>query len=291
MCGLFLVLLPASLPASDVVFAAYNVENYLLMDRVVERKKVPNAPKPESEIAAVIAIIKEVSPDILGLTEMGERSSLQDIQARLKAVGLDYPHSEWVLGADAARHIALLSRFPITARNSQDNVPFELDGQQRRMARGLLDVSVRLSESMTLRLVGLHLKSRRQVPDFDQGDFRAKEALCVRRHLDRILTENPNEKVLLFGDLNDTKNELPIREILGPRKSPAHMRDIFLLDQHGQRWTHFWAAADIYSRIDYLLASRALWPLIDSKRSGISPSRTWYLGSDHRLIYATISVP
>ena len=62
---------------------------------------------------------------------------LDDLQRRLRTAGLDYPHREWVKGADDARHVCLLSRFPIVERNSQDDVRFELDGKTLRMNRGI----------------------------------------------------------------------------------------------------------------------------------------------------------
>ena len=285
------LLLAGNLRAGNVVVASYNVENYLKMERKVDGKTVPDAPKPEQEIAAVIDVVKEINPDILGIVEMGDEKTLDEFRARLKAAGLDYPHKEWVRGTDAARHVALLSRFPIVARNSRDEVPFELNGKQMRVGRGILDVTVKLADNFLLHLVGAHLKSRREVPDLDQVAMRAKEAWYLREHLDKILQANPEEKLLLFGDMNDTKNEYPIKELLGSTRDPLRMKDLFLTDHYGYRWTHYWSSADIYSRIDYLMVSQGLWPDINMDKSGISSSRIWYKASDHRAIFTTIKVP
>ena len=285
------LLLAGNLRAGNVVVASYNVENYLKMERKVDGKTVPDAPKPEQEIAAVIDVVKEINPDILGIVEMGDAKTLDEFRARLKAAGLDYPHKEWVKGTDAARHVALLSRVPIVARNSRDEVPFELNGKQMRVGRGILDVTVKLADNFSLHLVGAHLKSRREVPDLDQVAMRAKEAWYLREHLDKILQANPEEKLLLFGDMNDTKNEYPIKELLGSTRDPLRMKDLFLTDYYGYRWTHYWSSADIYSRIDYLMVSQALWPDINMDKSGISSSRIWYKASDHRAIFTTIKVP
>ena len=283
------LLLAGNLRAGNVVVASYNVENYLKMERKVDGKTVPDAPKPEQEIAAVIDVVKEINPDILGI--VGDEKTLDEFRARLKAAGLDYPHKEWVRGTDAARHVALLSRFPIVARNSRDEVPFELNGKQMRVGRGILDVTVKLADNFLLHLVGAHLKSRREVPDLDQVAMRAKEAWYLREHLDKILRANPEEKLLLFGDMNDTKNEYPIKELLGSTRDPLRMKDLFLTDYYGYRWTHYWSSADIYSRIDYLMVSQGLWPDINMDKSGISSSRIWYKASDHRAIFTTIKVP
>ena len=280
-----------ALETGEVVVAAYNLENYLKMERRVDGKKAVDAPKPEEEISAAIEVIGEIHPDILGIVEIGDEPMLDDLQARLKAAGLDYPHKEWVKGADKARHLALLSRFPIVARNSRDDVPFELNGTRTRIGRGILDVTVQLAEDYRLRLVGAHLKSRREVPEFSQEAMRAKEAWFFRDHLNKILEANPEENLLLFGDLNDTKNEYAVKEIIGSAKNPFRMKDLFLTDHYGYRWTHYWATADIYSRIDFLLASPGLLPEINMEKSGISSSRIWYKASDHRAIFSTINVP
>ncbi len=285
------LLLAGNLCASNVVVASYNVENYLKMERCVDGKTLADAPKPEKEIAAVIDVIKEINPDILGIVEMGDEPTLEEFCAKLKAAGLDYPNKEWVKGTDAVRHVALLSRFPIVARSSRDDVPFELNGKQARIGRGILDVTVKLADNYLLHLVGAHLKSRREVPEFDQVEMRAKEAWHLRNHLDKILQANPEEKLLLFADMNDTKNEYPVKELLGAARDPIRMKDLFLTDNYGYRWTHYWPAADIYSRIDYLMVSQGLWPDINMDKSGISSSRVWYKGSDHRAIFTTVKVP
>lgn len=276
---------------SEVVVASYNVQNYLRMERRVKGKTVPDAPKPDEEIDALVEVIREIHPDILGLSEIGDPSMLQDLCSRLNSAGLEYPDKEWVQGSDPARHLALLSRFPIVSRNSRNDVSFELNGTRLRIERGILDVTVQLPENYRLRLVGAHLKSKRETPEFDQQEMRAKEAKCLREHLNKILADNPEEKLMLFGDLNDTKNEYPVKELLGSAKDPRRMKDLFLTDPNGYCWTHFWSAADIYSRIDYMLVSLGLRPDIDMHKSGISSSRIWYKASDHRAIFSTIKIP
>ena len=277
------------LAAKEVVVAYYNLENYLLMPRVIDGRRVENAPKPESEISALLAMLKRIRPDILGIVEIGDQTMLADLQERLSAAGMVFPHAEWVASSDGLRHIALLSRFSIVARNSKPDVPFELDGRHQRMARGILDATVEVSPEYQLRLVGVHLKSRRAVPAFDEKKFRAREALIVRAHLDSILKADCSVNLLLFGDLNDTKNEPTVKDIRGIPGTRSVMRDLPLRDAQGFVWTHFWSDADVYSRIDYLLASEGLWPEVKLSRSGIGGGREWSRASDHRPLYTTIT--
>ena len=281
----------AILPAKDVVFASYNLKNYLLMTRQVGGKSLPDQPKPEDEIKATLNVLREIEPDILGVVEMGDDKVLADFQSRLASVGLDYPYVEWVQGADESRHIALLSRFPISSRSSRSRVPVELNGRFFEMCRGILDVTLQITPASRLRLVGLHLKSQRVVPEYDEAKFRARESIAVRTHLDAILKESPDVNLLVFGDLNDSKNAFPIQEILGPPKSQLALRDLHLKDRWGFTWTHHWAEADIYSRFDYLLVNQFLWPKINLRRSGINSSPEWSRASDHRAIFTQISLP
>lgn len=268
---------------------AYNVANWLVTDRFVDGRRVDAAPKPEAEKNAVVEIIAAHRPAIVGVVEIGDRNELADLRARLKARGLDYPHSEWHEGLDTARHVALLSRFPIVERNSR-HVTFNLNGQPQGIQRGILDVTVEVAPGQRLRLIGLHLKSRRPVPEYDEAALRAREAWHVRQHVDAILKKDPATRLLLFGDLNDTKNTYPIREILGPRNGPTSLTDILLKDSRGERWTHYWRTADEYSRIDFLLASRALLPAVVREKSGINDAPNWLDASDHRAIYVTINL-
>lgn len=287
--ALFLVLTLGVAGAKDVVFAYYNVENYLPMNRWENDRKIPDAPKPEKEIKALLSMIRAIKPDILGIAEMGDESMLEDFRKRLRKAGLDYPHREWVAGADGSRHLALLSKFPIVERNSRQRVPLELDGRRYFVGRGILDVTVRITDDYDLRIVGVHLKSKRKTPEFDEAKFRAREAFALRAHLDeRVLKDDPEANVLVFGDFNDTKNEFPVQTVRGHASQANALREIPLEDRHGLSWTHHWSYADIYSRIDFLFASKDLWPEINLRKSGIGDGKAWADASDHRPLHTTI---
>lgn len=286
LASLFLCL---RLGAEEIVFASYNVENYLPMDRRVENKRLKDAPKPESEIEAVVKVITTIKPDILGLVEMGDEATLDDLQKRLKAAGLDLPHREWLQGADQNRHVCLLSRFPIVDRKSRGDIPFELDGKTLRFNRGILDVTVEVNPNYKLRLAGVHLKSRREVEEYDEAWMRAKEAWFLRDHINGILQADPQTNLLVYGDFNDTKNNYPIKEVIGKKGTPNYMMDLWLRDSRNERWTHYWKTADEYSRIDYIMVSPAMVKEILFDKSGVNDSPFWNDASDHRAIYTTIS--
>jgi endonuclease/exonuclease/phosphatase family metal-dependent hydrolase len=284
--GLFLLSQIAS-GEQAVIFVHYNIENYLEMNRR-EGGEAVLGPKPEREKEALIRIIQEIHPDVLGVAEMGPPDQFEEFQRRLKEAGLDYPFSEYVNAADRERHLALLSRFEIVARHTVKDLVFDLNGQREPVERGFLDVTIEVNRAFRLRIVGAHLKSKLAVPS-GEALLRRNEARLLRKHLDEIMAKDPSENLLVYGDLNDTKDQPPIQEILGPRQGPNRLKEIPLADAQGDRWTYYRRLSDTYDRIDYVLADKALWPQIDQSRSYLYRSPDWYSASDHRPAVVVIS--
>ncbi len=270
--------------AGLVRFVAYNLHNYALQPSL-ERNASP--PKSEREILQMIKILAELKPDLLGVCEMGSEEDLGDLQRRLEAVGLPMPHREWVQGADPSRHLALLSRFPIIARQSRTDLRYPLDQVMRPIQRGILDVTVQIEPNYSLRLLGLHLKSRREVEDAEQALMRRHEAHLVRQHINEILNTDPATNLLVYGDCNESKEEPGLREIKGAPGQPNALRELSLADDAGEKWTYFYEPADEYSRIDFAFVSAELMPEIKMKHCGIYPGRDWNEASDHRPLFVS----
>jgi endonuclease/exonuclease/phosphatase family metal-dependent hydrolase len=283
----FLGLLLPLPAAQEIVVATYNLENYVSAAPKGPGDKYATRAKPEKEIETVIRIIKEINPDILGVCEMGSPERFEDFKKRLNEAGLGYVAFEYLQGADEDRHLALVSRFPIVARNSRGDVPYELSGKPEKVKRGILDVTVQVNPGYQLRMVGVHLKSKLPTPE-GEALIRRLEAEQLRKHLDGILAAAPGTNLVCYGDFNDTKNEPAIQEIMGPKKSPTHMADLWAKDELGDRWTHFWKTADQYSRIDYLFVSPALFREVDLAKTRVYRSEYWNDASDHRPVFTSI---
>ena len=272
-------------PAKGIVFCSYNVKNYLGPDQVSAERKTK--PKPEKEIEALIKVIAEIAPDVLGICEMGSPAAFDDFKARLEKAGLGYKDSEYVQAEDEDRHLALLSRFPIVHRDSAAKVRYALNGAPQSVKRGFLDVTLQITPRYELRCVGTHLKSKLPTPE-GEALVRRHEAAKLREHLDAILSANPGVNLLCSGDFNDSKNQPMFSEITGVRGTPNHMTDLAARDVHGDRWTHHWPVADEYSRIDYLFASPGLLPEVKRVTATVYRSEFWEQASDHRPIFVTI---
>lgn len=270
-----------------VRFAAYNLRNYLPMSRESGGHLVAGASKPEREMAVVVQTIAQVRPAVLGVCEIGGVAEVEDLRHRLRAQGLNYPELEWVDAADEERRLALFSSFPIVSRNSQVRLTYLLNDRDFPVQRGFLDVTLALGE-YRLRCLGVHLKSKREVPEAEENLMRRNEAHLLRRYVDGILSAEPGTNLLVYGDFNETGNEPAIRAVQGVHGSSGYLAAIEARDDRGETWTHHWSAADIYSRLDFLFCSRGLSPEIDRKSSFIHTRSDWETGSDHRMVVATI---
>ena len=275
-------------PAKPVVFCSYNLKNWLFMQRSFGDKDAPLASKPEKEKGKVIEFIQDIHPDILGVCEIGSLNDLKEVQTRLNHAGLDLPHLEFCQGGDPTRSLGLLSKFPISARNSQTKLQYQMGAETYPMQRGILDATVDIAPDFQVRFLGVHLKSKRPIPEADESLMRRNEAHLLRLHLDSILEKEPQAKIVSYGDFNEHRNEPAISEIIGSRSSQSYMMDLFLRDSHGLVWTHFWDTADVYARLDYLFVSRGLRPLVDSKGTYIYTAADFDKGSDHRPIVMTL---
>lgn len=229
----------------------------------------------------IAGILAELQPDVLGLSEIGGLESLRDLQTRLRDRGVDLPAKVIVESPDQARRLGLLSRFPVVSDDSQPLAAYEMEGRRQHMRRGILDVTLQIDDEVTLRCIGLHLKSKRPVPK-EQELIRRLEAYQTRQHLNAIFETDPDVLLLLHGDLNALRNEVPIREIIGPRGDPGQLKVVDLADSLGDRWTHYWKTADLYSRIDYIMLSRALAPHLASDPGFVHRMPEFDTLSDHR---------
>ncbi|GAA5119880.1 hypothetical protein GCM10023212_12620 [Luteolibacter yonseiensis] len=255
------------------------------MDRYVERKSIKGAPKPESEKQDVVRMLVRHSPDIIGLCEVGTAADLADLQERLKTAGLNLPHTHFTGGSDPVRHLGLLSRFPILSTAKPSETSYQLDGQTFAINRGILDATLEV-RGKSYRFLGVHLKSKRDVEQGDQEAMRLHESRLLRRHVDSILKENPNARLVVYGDFNDTRASPSLKTITGNYSDPTYLTAIPAKDSRQMAWTHYWEFQDIYSRIDYIMVTRALKKDVDFPAAKIIDDEEWNKASDHRPVLA-----
>ncbi|MGJ8645223.1 MAG: endonuclease/exonuclease/phosphatase family protein [Luteolibacter sp.] len=253
-------------------FLNYNVKNWLISKQTSEKS-------PEAK-AAVIRLLADASPDIIGICEIGDMDDVMEIQFMLEAEGVKLPHIHLTGGEDSIRHLAILSRFPFVSIAKPDT---SIKDNDRSMQRGMLDVTVDTG-GREVRFIGLHLKSKRTVQEFDQAALRLAEAAHARKHADAILAADPETLLVIYGDFNDTTRSLSTRTIYGTYRTPGYMNPIHVSDSRGESWTHCYAVEDTYSRIDFVTVSKALKRHVDKKASYIIDDPLWETASDHRPV-------
>ena len=275
--------------------AAYNVENYL--DQPTESR--PHVKSTEAK-AKIRETIRAMKPDVLVLEEMGELSALTELRDSLKAKRLHYPYLEHITGYDTNIHVAVLSKFPFTARRPHTNDTFLLSGRQFSVSRGFVEVDVQVNPNYTFTLLAAHLKSKRPVPAGDEAEMRLEEAKLLREKVDARLAANPNANVIVLGDFNDTYDSKSTKAIVGRGKTK--LVDTRPAERNGDNqphptnphyaprnvtWTHFYGVEDSYARIDYILLSPGMANELVTGQTYIPTIPNWGLGSDHRPVLAT----
>jgi endonuclease/exonuclease/phosphatase family metal-dependent hydrolase len=266
-------------------FMAYNVQNWLTMDRYVDRKPLKGAPKPATERQAVVTIVSRHRPDVIGLCEIGTAGDLAEIQDLLKSAGLNLPHSHYVGGSDPTRHLGFLSRFPIKSTAKPAESEYRLAGRSFAINRGILDATIE-ARGKRYRFLGVHLKSKRESEEADQEAIRLNEARLLRRHVDSILKIDPQLPLVVYGDFNDTRSSPGLKMITGTYNDPTYLTAIPAKDSNQELWTHYWELNDIYSRFDFVMVSQALKKQVDFPASKIINDAEWNDASDHRPVLA-----
>lgn len=278
----------AVLTSAALTIAAYNVENYVVADRMVEGVYRPAYPKPESEKAALRRVIAGIAPDILALAEMGPQPYLDELQRDLKKEGQDFPHAALLEAADPDRHVAMLSKVPFKEVRRHADVPVTLFGQRDAVKRGVLEVTFATNEG-EITLFVIHLKSRRteRPDDPESATQRLREAEAVREVVLRRFPAPEKEKFIMLGDFNDVRPSKPVQTLL--KRGKLIVGELLrAADSRGEVWTHFYRREDSYSRIDMMLVSPGLKPLVVGGRAKVYDGPGVSEASDHRPVYAEL---
>lgn len=273
--------------AAQVRFVSYNLQNWLRQDRQVDGRMAKGAPKPMKEREAIVRLLVEARPDVLGVSEIGTADDVRDLQRMLERAGHPMAHFHLNHGVDPIRGLALLSRYPLGATVRRDSLNYRSKGREYGMQRGILDATV-ATPAGEFRFLGVHLKSKRETDEGDQADMRLNEAHLLRREIDAILRGNPQARLVLYGDLNDSRQSPVVRTVHGRGKNPESLLMVALKDSRGEYWTHHWAFQDIYSRIDYVMVSQALRGEVVWDRCAILDGADVARASDHRPLLVVL---
>ncbi len=280
------------LNSKDIVtIISYNLQNYFVE---TEDTVKPQSPKDLQKMQAAHNIIVQQHPHILAIQEIGGPQALLHLQKSLTQQGLNLPHAVLYTGIDTVRQQALLSKYPIVSNNSTPYWSYKLNGQHLLMNRGILDISLQTPLGI-IRCLGVHLKSQRFSSIAHQKDIRYQETLLLKRHIQSILTQKANTKLIVLGDFNDTLNSKPIKlikSIKHPKTDKKALYPGYSMTNKSSPdtiWTQYWEYQGIYSKFDYIWVSSNLTQY--SPQFQLSAIKESLLGSDHRACILKLSRP
>lgn len=270
----------------SVRFVHFNVCNYFV-DADPRRTTFDRKEKSEESRDAVADVLAAAKGDVIGLCEIGGKFALDDLRERLAKRGLDYGHG-FVLERDGEdRALAVLSKYPISENRSQKNISVP-EGNGKAMLRGMMDVTVKLPDARQFRLVGIHLKSKRDMAG-TADMVRRREAYAVRLALNHILASQQGMPLLVFGDFNDGPSEPAVQIILGNRKGADGLNRLKPADSRGEHWTHFYTGGEEYLSYDHLLINRTLRTRLGRDyHSGIIDIPETKKAADHRALWVDL---
>jgi endonuclease/exonuclease/phosphatase family metal-dependent hydrolase len=276
--------------AETLTIATYNVENYLATNRMVEKIYRQDYPKPEAEKLALRAVICALNADVLVLEEMGSRPYLEELQRDLARDGFPYPQAEILEGADADRHVAVLSRRPFTAVRKHTDLMFTYFGAKETVKRGLLEVRFATAGG-EVTLFAVHLKSRftDRADDPNSALRRLGEATAVRDCVLKVFPEPGDARFLILGDCNDSVGSKPLRALA--QKGKTDIAEVIpAADSRGENWTHFYKKEATYSCVDHILVSAKLKAAVIGAAAKICDVPDTKLASDHRPVVVTLKL-
>ena len=260
----------------------FNLHLYTLIDRDSATDILE--PKPRKEAKAIIETIRQASPDILAVQEMGGPDAWKEFKHSLQQAGLDYPHEEYLRNGNKELNIALLSRFPILASQLHTNDTYTIGPTQFPVQRGIIEADIEINSAYRLRLMVAHLKSK-QFHEYGQAEMRRNEARLLCNHVRAALKENPDLNLLVVGDFNDNPSSAPLQEITRYQDRTI-LHDLRPEDGAGAAWTYR-STDDNHARLDYMLASDGLLPETVLDKTYVVNVPALSTASDHRPLLGT----
>jgi endonuclease/exonuclease/phosphatase family metal-dependent hydrolase len=271
----------AAMGSDTIGLGFYNVENLFgLEDNGNEYPEFRpgafgwNKQMYDIKVGRIASVIAAMHLDVIGLSEVQDRNTLQGLQGELRKRGVDYPYS--AIADEPVRPVncpALLSRFPIV--ESHGFRSFSL-----RPTRNLLEADLDCNGAR-LRVYVNHWPSKFQ-PESER--LAAAQALAQR-----IAQRGPGVPYVIIGDLNsdydewrtfrtrgfdDTKGVTGLNNVLGTIRSDSTGRFTFVTKGdlcRGGRIFHFdpWLDVPLEKRMsmifhglpetpDHILLPRAL---------------------------------
>ena len=268
LTGLPFILLQAKQPPRLVVMF-YNTENLFdtindprtLDDEFTSSGKLHWTPERyEKKLKDIAKVITDIGPkglpDLIGLSEVENRSVLEDLisTGKLKRAGYGIVHEDSpdIRGID----VALLYKRKTFQYLEHRSIPIHFPRDTMKV-RNILYVKGKAGGE-TFHIFVNHWKSR-------NGGEKATEqkrvfsAVVLRRAVDSILNFEPDARILIMGDFNDEPTNMSIMQILNAtnKRKNTGRRDLYNLmyDLHNLHDTGTYSYKGHWNMLDQIIVS------------------------------------
>ena len=268
-------------PRDELIVASYNILNLFDEQDDLYHADEFTPVKPRRQLERLAKVIRQVAPDVLALQEVESRGYLNRFFEVFLAE-LGYRHVVHYEGNDLRGiDVCLVSRLPIGPVVSHRHMTFpDGEGRPMRFNRDLLCVQIRPPGGQPFEVWVVHLKSKGGGEASEP--LRLGEARFIRQRLDERLTANPEERIVLCGDFNDTWGSPALKTIVGSGSTALKsFADEIPADQ---RITY--NKEPYRSKIDFILCSPGMAQRYVKGSIGIHSGTVESSGSDHNLIFA-----
>lgn len=257
----------------------WNVKNYSLSfrDRLMR-------PKPEIEKAGICEIIKQISPDVLMLQEVGGDEFLLDLAQRLAEEGEVFEY-RLMQASELNSRLGILSKIPPKKVFDLNKVYFKYrDEEKRRSPRATLGMQFETNGIEWVAFT-IHLKSKygAKKDDFEFYEYRRAEIAAILKTISFIDAEN--FPAIIGGDFNEDPN--PKSEAIFAKNN------FFILENQGKTpYTYHWRKESRDSIYDYFYVSKNMKNFV--LRNGASVFSSLDItkknaASDHRPVWVDLN--
>jgi endonuclease/exonuclease/phosphatase family metal-dependent hydrolase len=199
----------------EVVVGAYNLLNLFDDHDDPYRNDEATPAKPRAELERLAQSIRQLNADVLAVEEVESRDYLERfINVFLADMG--YEHVVLMEGNDMRGiDVGVVSRIPVGEVRSNRHVRFPgKDGAPSRFQRDVLEVTLEPPAAQPFAVWVVHLKSNSGGRE-EAEPIRLPEAQHIRNMLDAELGEDPNARIIVTGDFNDTWDSRTMQIIAG----------------------------------------------------------------------------
>ena len=279
-------------PQRPLKIAAYNIENaFDVYDDPYTRDEGTDV-KLRWEYEQIAAALKELDADVVGFEEVENEAVLQAlVDEYLPGMGYQYVAVP-LTNDERGIKLGLISRLPIFSITSYRWQPLHHpDADQTwHFARDLFHARLELGNGELLNVFVVHLKSKGSRDGDPQSVmWRSSEAMRIHEVIGRMLSINPDEKIILMGDFNSQPGEPAISIIMQPTPDNFALTDCHRLIPMEDRTTY---PSERFpnSVIDFIFASPAMADRLIPESAQILKDPELTKGSDHLPVAASFDM-